>query len=78
VGRPVGGGAGSAVMEALQAEGLGNAVLALGLPDQFIEHGDPGKLLAGLGLDAAGIEQSILKRFGAKLELVLRQAANNG
>ena len=39
---------------------------------------DPGKLLAGLGLDAAGIEQSILKRFGAKLELVLRQAANNG
>jgi 1-deoxy-D-xylulose-5-phosphate synthase len=72
------GGAGSAVIEALQAAGVTLPVLTLGLPDEFIEHGDPGKLLAGLGLDAAGIEQSILKRFGAKLELVLRQAANNG
>jgi len=72
------GGAGSAVIEALQAAGMTLPVLTLGLPDEFIEHGDPGKLLAGLGLDAAGIEQSILKRFGAKLELVLRQAANIG
>jgi 1-deoxy-D-xylulose-5-phosphate synthase len=71
------GGAGSAVIEALQAAGLALPVLRLGLPDEFIEHGDPGKLLSGLGLDAAGIEQSILKRFGAKLELVL-QAASNG
>jgi len=72
------GGAGSAVIEALQAAGMTLPVLTLGLPDEFIEHGDPVKLLAGLGLDAAGIEQSILKRFGAKLELVLRQAANIG
>ena len=71
------GGAGSAVMEALQEAGLTLPVLALGLPDEFIEHGDPGKLLAGVGLDAAGIEQSIVKRFGAKLELV-RPAALAG
>ncbi|MDQ7743989.1 1-deoxy-D-xylulose-5-phosphate synthase [Hydrogenophaga pseudoflava] len=57
------GGAGSAVLEALQAERLSMPVLQLGLPDEFIEHGDPAKLLAGVGLDAAGIESSIRRRF---------------
>ncbi len=69
------GGAGSAVLEALQAAGVSIPVLTLGLPDSFVEHGDPAKLLSMLGLDAAGIEQSILKRFGGKLELV-RPAIN--
>ena len=64
------GGAGSAVQEALAAAGVLMPVLMLGLPDEFIEHGDPAKLLALCGLDAAGIEQSILKRFGAKPALV--------
>jgi 1-deoxy-D-xylulose-5-phosphate synthase len=58
------GGAGSAVLEALQAAGVLKPVLQLGLPDQFIEHGDPVQLMAGLGLDAAGIEKSIAARFG--------------
>jgi 1-deoxy-D-xylulose-5-phosphate synthase len=66
----VSGGAGSAVLEALQAAGLNLPVLTLGLPDEHLEHGDPAKLMAQLGLDAAGIEQSILKRFGARLDLV--------
>jgi 1-deoxy-D-xylulose-5-phosphate synthase len=57
------GGAGSAVLEALQTMRLQNPVLALGLPDQFIEHGDPAKLLALQGLDGAGIEASIRARF---------------
>ena len=64
------GGAGSAVIEALAAAGLAIPVLQLGLPDAFVEHGDPAKLLAMCGLDAAGIEQSVLKRFGAKPVLV--------
>ncbi|MES2226690.1 MAG: 1-deoxy-D-xylulose-5-phosphate synthase [Pseudomonadota bacterium] len=64
------GGAGSAVQEALAAAGIQIPVLALGLPDEFIEHGDPVKLMAACGLDAAGIEQSILKRFGARPALV--------
>jgi 1-deoxy-D-xylulose-5-phosphate synthase len=68
------GGAGSAVLEALQAAGLNVPVLQLGLPDEFIEHGDPAKLMSQCGLDAAGIEQSILKRFGARPALV--RAAN--
>ena len=70
------GGAGSAVMEALHAAGLHTPVLALGLPDAFIEHGDPAKLLSLCGLDAAGIEQSVLKRFGARPALV-RPAVNH-
>jgi 1-deoxy-D-xylulose-5-phosphate synthase len=60
------GGAGSAVLEALSTAGLTTPVLTLGLPDSFIEHGDPAKLLALCGLDAAGIEQAIVRRFGAK------------
>jgi 1-deoxy-D-xylulose-5-phosphate synthase len=57
------GGAGSAVLEALQALQMQRPVLVLGLPDSFIEHGDPGKLMALQGLDANGIEASIRKRF---------------
>ncbi len=57
------GGAGSAVMEALQSLGLVRQVLQLGLPDEFIEHGDPVKLLSMQGLDAAGIERSIRQRW---------------
>ena len=57
------GGAGSAVLEALQAAGITRPVLQLGLPDQFIEHGDPAKLLALQGLDAEGLERSIRQRF---------------
>ena len=57
------GGAGSAVLEALQTLGLVLPVLTLGLADQFIEHGDPAKLMALQGLDAAGIEASIRARF---------------
>lgn len=61
------GGAGSAVLEALQMAGLHKPVLTLGLPDRFIEHGDHAKLLARLGLDATGIEASIRQRFAALL-----------
>ena len=64
------GGAGSAVGECLAAAGLVVPLLHLGLPDEFIEHGDPVKLLALQGLDAAGIEASVRKRFGAALSLV--------
>ncbi|KAF1047080.1 1-deoxy-D-xylulose-5-phosphate synthase [Xylophilus sp.] len=59
------GGAGSAVAEALAAAGVERPLLQLGLPDVFIEHGDPARLLALQGLDAKGIEASITARFGA-------------
>ena len=57
------GGAGSAVAEALNAAGLALPLLQLGLPDSFIDHGDPVKLLAMQGLDAAGIEAAIRHRW---------------
>jgi 1-deoxy-D-xylulose-5-phosphate synthase len=61
------GGAGSAVLEALQDLQLPKPVLVLGIGDTFTEHGDPVKLLAELGLDAAGIQASIQKRFATLL-----------
>jgi 1-deoxy-D-xylulose-5-phosphate synthase len=58
------GGAGAAVAEAMAAEGIVRPLLMIGLPDKFIDHGDPAKLLASVGLDGAGITASIRKRFG--------------
>ena len=71
----IAGGAGSAVLEALARAGVSVPVLNLGLPDEFIEHGDPGKLLARCGLDAAGIEHAIVERFG--VPAVLRSVVNH-
>ncbi len=57
------GGAGAAIAEAMAAEGIVKPLLNLGLPDQFIDHGDAGQLLAACGLDAKGIAASIRQRF---------------
>lgn len=58
------GGAGSAVLEFLQANNVNMPVLQLGLPDMFIEQGDLVQLMHIQGLDAAGIERSVRQRFG--------------
>ncbi|KRC00638.1 1-deoxy-D-xylulose-5-phosphate synthase [Duganella sp. Root198D2] len=68
------GGAGAAVAEAMAAAGITKPIQMLGLPDKFIDHGDPAKLLALVGLDAAGIAASIKARFGDEPRLVV----NNG
>ena len=62
------GGAGSAVAEALQAAAIVRPLLQLGLPDKFIEHGDPVRLMALQGLDAAGIAQSIKTRYASLVD----------
>ena len=62
------GGAGSAVAEALQAAGILRPLLHLGLPDVFIEHGDPARLMALQGLDASGIAQAIKTRYTSLVE----------
>jgi len=59
----IAGGAGAACAEALAGLKLATPMLHLGLPDQFIDHGDPAKLLALQGLDAAGIQASISRRI---------------
>jgi 1-deoxy-D-xylulose-5-phosphate synthase len=53
------GGAGAAVAEALAEMGVVRPILHLGLPDRFVEHGDPAELLRRCGLDAAGMEAAI-------------------
>jgi 1-deoxy-D-xylulose-5-phosphate synthase len=53
------GGAGSAVSECLARHGITVSVLHLGLPDTFIEQGEPAKLLAECGLDAEGLLRSV-------------------
>ncbi len=57
------GGAGSAVLEVLDKLGCTVPVLQLGLPDRFIDQGDPALQLASVGLDAAGIADSIRERL---------------
>jgi 1-deoxy-D-xylulose-5-phosphate synthase len=52
----VNGGFGSAVLEAASRLGLStDRVRVLGIPDEFIEHGDRSELLTDLGLDASGL-----------------------
>ncbi len=53
------GGAGAAVLEAMQTLNLSTPTLCLGLPDTFIEHGVHETMLAECGLDSIGIVQSI-------------------
>ena len=57
------GGAGSAVLESLANRGITIPILQLGLPDIFIDQGDPSQMLADCGLDKAGILRSVRTRL---------------
>jgi len=63
----VAGGAGSAVNEALNANGIHVPVINLGLPDEHMEHGKPEQMLADAGLDAVGIRRSILAALPSRV-----------
>lgn len=58
------GGAGSAVMESLAQAGHAVHVLQLGLPDTFIDQGDPSQMLIDCGLDGAAIMRTVKARLG--------------
>ncbi|MDP5241367.1 1-deoxy-D-xylulose-5-phosphate synthase [Uliginosibacterium sp. 31-16] len=53
-------GAGSEVSRALANAGMTTAVMHLGLPDQFVDHGDQAQLLHDMGLDTHSIVERIL------------------
>ena len=53
------GGAGSAVLEALQDMKIFKEILVLGFEDEFTEHGDPNVLMQQYGLTATGIQKRI-------------------
>ncbi|HYG69748.1 MAG TPA: transketolase C-terminal domain-containing protein, partial [Anaeromyxobacteraceae bacterium] len=70
------GGFGAAVLEAFERSGLlaeGVSVKRLGLPDQFITHGDQAKQRAELGIDATGIAAACRALVGGR-----RPAAERG
>ncbi|WP_447730050.1 1-deoxy-D-xylulose-5-phosphate synthase [Pseudoxanthomonas suwonensis] len=71
----VAGGAGSAVSELLNAEGIAMAVLQLGLPDAFQHHASREDLLAEAGIDAAGIRAAVLRRWPQLAAATLPRAA---
>jgi 1-deoxy-D-xylulose-5-phosphate synthase len=54
------GSAGSAIAEFLAKNNLHNKLITIGLPDTFIDQGDPALMLASVGLDAVGIEATVL------------------
>ena len=68
------GGAGSAVAEALAAAGVTIPLLHLGLPDRFIDHGDPASCWPHCGLDAAGIVAAVDARFAHRRAACGREA----
>lgn len=57
------GGAGSAVSEYMNLRNCKNAMLQLGLPDRFVDHGKHGELLAECGLDTHGIHTAISEKL---------------
>mgnify|MGYP001375256200 FL=1 len=59
----IAGGAGSAVNEQLAVLNSNAKILNLGLPDEFIEHGDQEQQKILNGLDASGIEKSIKEKL---------------
>ena len=59
----VAGGAGSAVNEMLLKINTNSKILNIGLPDEFIEHGDQEQQKVINGLDGEGITKSIRKKL---------------
>lgn len=68
----VSGGFGAAVLEALTASGQPlPAVLTLGVPDRFVEHGTRKRLLAKLGFTPRGLADRILQALGVEADAAL-------
>jgi 1-deoxy-D-xylulose-5-phosphate synthase len=66
----VAGGAGAACAEQIAAEGLAVPVLRLGLPDEFIRHGDRSRLLELNGLDVAGVLETVRAFMGRRIDVL--------
>jgi len=71
----IAGGAGAGCAEALAAAGITVPMLHLGLPDRFIDHGDPARLLSGEGLDADGIRGAVSARMSVLRGQPLKKSA---
>ena len=63
----VAGGAGAGVGELLSQASISTPLMMLGIPNDFIEHGEHSAQLSALGLDAPGITASIMTRLEATM-----------
>ena len=70
------GGAGSAVIELLAAEGVALPLLQLGIPDRFIPHGSRESCLTAAGLDPAGLRASIERWWALQSRERMRSAGS--
>lgn len=59
------GGMGSAILECLEAAGVSDRVVRIGLPDRFIEHGTIAELRDLCGLTPEKVAETILSRLPA-------------
>jgi 1-deoxy-D-xylulose-5-phosphate synthase len=65
----IAGGAGSAVSEYLATQSINIDTLHLGFPDEFVEQGPQQQILSDWGLDAKGMQQSILNHINQQLPI---------
>ena len=68
------GGAGSGVSECLAEAGLNTNTLHLGLPDRYLNHGNPTQMLAECGLDSKGIYKRVSSELSSELAPVSETA----
>ncbi len=68
------GGVGSAVIEFMSDHGYNAQVKRLGIPDEYIEHGEPAELWAECGFDEAGILKSITELNEEKKQVLVKKA----
>ncbi len=62
------GGFGSAIIEFLADHGYSAKVIRLGMPDQFIEHGEQIQLHKECGYDPEGIAKAVRSLVGVVLK----------
>ncbi len=68
------GGVGSAVIEFMSDHGYNAQVKRLGIPDEYIEHGEPAELCAECGFDEDGILKSITELHQEKKQVLTKKA----
>ncbi len=57
------GGVGSRLAQHLRDAGVATPVVDLGVPPQFLAHGERATILAGLGLDAQGVTRRVVEEL---------------
>jgi 1-deoxy-D-xylulose-5-phosphate synthase len=72
----VSGGFGDAVARALRDARAATAVVTLGLPQRFLEHGEREVLLAAAGLDVAGVVRRVREALGPVAAVRTRTAVS--